>query len=204
MDEKERQSAFLSAVTTEHFVLQTAANAALTEAGSRSSIYIISLSSALIAMGFASQSRTAFFPFVATVLPALFLLGALTLLRLVDLADEHMQCLTGIARIRAWYRLLSPEAAAFFAAETGRWPEARTNPALRLGPLFGFFTTGATMIAFIDAIVAGAGVTLIASKLLGGDRISIPLSLGVAVAAALLAAFYSYQRWRIMSMQPRR
>ena len=57
MDEKERQSMFMSAVTTEHFVLQTAANATLNEAASRASIYAFSLSSALVAMGFGSQSQ---------------------------------------------------------------------------------------------------------------------------------------------------
>jgi len=67
MDEKERRSAFLSALTTEHFVLQTAASATVSESAARASIYILSLSSTLVAMGFASQSREAFFIGVVTV-----------------------------------------------------------------------------------------------------------------------------------------
>ena len=51
----ERQTAFMSALVTEHFVLQTAASATVTEAASRTSLYVFSLSSSLVAMGFVSQ-----------------------------------------------------------------------------------------------------------------------------------------------------
>jgi hypothetical protein len=40
-------------------------------------------------MGFASQSRDAFVPFVATVLPALFVLGMFTVVRLVETGVEN-------------------------------------------------------------------------------------------------------------------
>lgn len=127
MDEKERQSAFMTALTTEHFVLQTAVSAAASEATSRSSVYLLSLSSSLVAMGFASQSRDAFVPFVATVLPALFLLGAFTVVRLVDVNLENMQFLQGIARIRGYYRTLGPEAAEFFAPRTAAGRRSRSR-----------------------------------------------------------------------------
>ena len=126
MDEKDRQSAFLSALTTEHFVLQTAANGTISEAGNRSALYVFSLSSSLVAMGFASRSRDVFVPFAAAVLPCLFLLGMFTVIRLVDITLEYLHCLRGIARIRGYYRALTPEAGMYFAPETGRWPEAPT------------------------------------------------------------------------------
>src|SRR5688500_19087582 len=116
MDEQQSHAAFMSALTTEHFVLQTAANATVSEAAARSSLYVFSLSSSLVAMGFASRSREVFVPFIAIVLPAVFVLGLLTVLRLVDTALENMQYLAGIARIRGYYRTLSPEARVFFAA----------------------------------------------------------------------------------------
>src|SRR5581483_7570302 len=192
MDEKERQSAFMSALVTEHFVLQTAANATVSEAGARASLYIFSLSSSLVAMGFVSRSREVFMPFVATVLPALFLLGVFTVIRLVDNAIENRQCLIGIARIRSYYRTLTPEAAVYFAAREGRWPETLSTPALRLGLL----------VAFVNSIVAGAGVTLLAGDLLGGDRNSLALLLGVTAAVVLMAAFLAYQRWRYRISEP--
>jgi hypothetical protein len=196
MDEKERQTAFMSALVTEHFVLQTAATATDSEMQTRASLYILALSSALVAMGFAAQSREVFVPFVATVLPALFLLGVFTVIRLVDAAMENIQFLTGIARIRGYYRTLTPEATEYFAAEHGRWPETKEEPSLRLGTFIAFVTTVASMVAFVNSIVAGAGVTLLAGELLSGDQPRLALGLGVAAAIALMVAFLVYQRWR--------
>jgi hypothetical protein len=196
MDDKARQAAFISALTTEHFVLQAAASATVSEAAARASLYVFSLSSSLVAMGFVSQSPELFLPFAATVLPALFLLGIFTVVRLVDTGIENQQFLAGIARIRSYYRTLTPEAAVYFSAENGRWPEAHRPSSLRFGPLVAFFTTAASMIAFINSIVAGAGLTLLASNFLFRDQIVFALLLGVASALALMAAFLAFQRWR--------
>jgi len=190
MDEKESRSAFMSALTTEHFVLQTAANATVSEAAARSSLYVVSLSSSLVAMGFASRSREVFVPFIAMVLPGLFLLGVFTVVRLVDTALANMRFLAGIARIRSYYRTLTPEAAVHFASHRARSPDS-----LRLGRLVAFLTTSASMIAFVNSMVAGAGVALLAGDLLGGGT-AVALSLGVATAVVLMAIFLAYQRWR--------
>ena len=130
MDDQPGNGGLLSAMTTEHFVLQTANNATYAEASARSSLYVMALSSALVAMGFLSSREDVFLWFAAAVLPALFLLGLFTVMRLVETALESMHFLNGIARIRAYYRSLGPEAARQFAPERGRWPET-SDPALR-------------------------------------------------------------------------
>jgi hypothetical protein len=196
MDEKQSHSAFMSALTTEHFVLQTAANATVSDAAARSSLYIFSLSSALVALGFASRSQEAFVPFIAIVLPAIVLLGVFTIIRLVDTALENMRCLAGIARIRRYYRTLSPDADVYFAARHGRWPEGHSDPALRLGRLMAFFSTSASMVGVINSVVAGVGIALFAGERLGSDRTALPMLLGMAVAGALIVAFVAYERWR--------
>ncbi len=196
MDDNERRSAFMSALVTEHFVLQTAAAATVSEAGTRASLYVFALSSSLVAMGFASRDREVFLPFVATVLPAVFLLGVFTVVRLVDTGMEYNQCLAGIARIRDYYRTLTPEAAELFAAPGGRYPEVEAPPVLRLGPFVAFITTNASMVAFINSIVAGAGVTLLAGDLLGANQRILALGLGLVAAVAVMVAFLAYQRWR--------
>ena len=56
MDEQQRQSAFMRALTTEHFVLQSAAGVAVSEQASRASVYLVAPSSSLVGLGFASQS----------------------------------------------------------------------------------------------------------------------------------------------------
>ena len=83
MDEQARRTAFMSALVTEHFVLQSVASTTVGEAGSRASLYVFSLSSSLVAMGFTAETD-AFPTLVAAVLPALFVLGWFTVVRLVD------------------------------------------------------------------------------------------------------------------------
>jgi hypothetical protein len=199
MDDKERRLAVASAIATEHFVLQTAMSTTVNEGGSRASIYIFALSSSLVALGFSTQSPEAFLPFVGIVLPALFLLGVFTVLRLVDIAAESMQFHIGIERIRKFYRTFSPQAEVHFAADRGRWPEAQAEPSLWAGPLIAYLTTLASMIAFVNAIVAGAGVTLLAHQLLAWS-ISVALGIGMACAATFLVLFFLYQRYRISEL----
>ena len=200
MDEDAKQSAFISALTTEHFVLQAAATSTISEAAARSSLYVFSLSSALVALGFTAQSPGMFMPFVATVLPALFLLGVFTVIRLVDTALENMQYLAGIARIRAYYRTLTPDAATTFAANTGRWPEDRKPPSQGLGHIVASCGTTAFMIAFVNSIVAGVIATLGTNALLGRDHLAVALSCGGSAAAVLMATFLAYQRWRFSTI----
>jgi hypothetical protein len=196
MDDAQRQAAFMTALTTEHFVLQTAASSTVSEAAARTSLYVFSLSSSLVAMGFTSQSPQTFRLFAAAVLPALFVLGLFTIVRLVDTGLENQQCLKGIARIRGYYRTLTPEAAVYFSAERGRWPEGHATPALWSGTVVAILTTSASMIAFINSMVAGAGVTLLANDLLGAGRTGLAVWIGVIVTLALMALFLVYQGLR--------
>ena len=132
MDEQSQRTALLSALTTEHFVLQSATSTTYSEASARSTLYVMALSSSLVAMGFLSGSAEVLIPFALIVLPTVFLLGIFTVVRLVETGLESMHYLDGIARIRAYYRTLGPDAARHFAPEHGRWPEVE-SPALRLG-----------------------------------------------------------------------
>src|SRR5215831_7466392 len=116
----ERQAAFMSALVTEHFVLQTAASATVTEAASRTSLCVFSLSSSLVALGFVSQFPQTFRLFAAAILPALFVLGVFTTIRLVDTGIENQQFLRRIARIRGYCRTLTRDAAVYFSSESGR------------------------------------------------------------------------------------
>jgi hypothetical protein len=203
MDDSQGQSAFMSALVTEHFVLQTAASATVTESAARTSLYVLALSSALVAIGVSSRSPELFVPFAAVVLAGVFLLGLFTVVRLVDTGLEYLQCLAGIARIRAYYRTLTPEAAQFFSVETGRWPEARSFAPLRFGSAVASLTTAASMIAYINGIVAGAGIVLVAGHLRAGPHVGIPLLLGVATAVFFIAIVLVYQRWRFNNARPR-
>src|ERR1700687_3307381 len=111
-----------------------------------------------------------------------------------------MQYLAGIARIRAYYRTLVPDAAAHFAANTGRWPEDREPPSQRLGHVVASLGTTAVMIAFVNNIVAGVVVTLGINASLGGDHLAVAVGCGGVAAAILMGIFLAYQRYRLNSI----
>jgi hypothetical protein len=196
VDEQYERSALLSALTTEHFVLQTANNSTYSEASSRSTLYVMALSSSLVAIGFVAGSTDLLIPFAAIVLPVVFLLGIFTVVRLVETALESMYCLQGIARIRGYYRALGPEAARYFSPEHGRWPETE-SPALRFGVGLAHFGTTASMIAVINNAVAGAGIAFLLRFLSPATPYWVDGVAGVFGALALTYLFYAYQRWRI-------
>ena len=199
MDDEAKQSALMSALTTEHIVLQTAASSTISEAEGRSSLYILSLSSSLIAIAFMSKSPEMLLPFVAAVLPVLLLLGLFTVIRLIDTSIDNMQYLIGIARIRRYYRTLTPDAGLYFSVETGRWPEAKLAPSQGLGDFMLSFGTTATMIAFINSVVAGVMVTLGIQALMGKSVI-IAVICGVLTAFFLVMTFVKYQNWRFSTV----
>jgi hypothetical protein len=201
MDDRPTDTRLLSAMTTEHFVLQSANGSTYAEASARSSLYVMALSSSLVALGFVSSSTQLFLPFAATILPVLFLLGLFTVVRLVETGLESMQYLRGIARIRAYYRTLGAEAAEQFGPESGRWPEV-ASPALRMGATFAFFGTTASMIAVTNNVVAGVGVAVMVSSMWPQLSVWTCALLGVAVAVVLTWAFYRYQRWRFSEAEP--
>jgi hypothetical protein len=196
MNEQEPPSAFISALTTEHFVLQGALSGNTSEVGTRASLYLFSLSSSLVALGFASRSPELFVPFVAIVLPALFILGVFTVIRLVDSNLEGVLYLNSIARIRQCYRRLGPEAVDQFSPDSGRWPENPNWPPLRMGPFVGFITTTASLVAFLNSIVAAVGVAMLVGGLLRERRPVVASLIGAGVAVVLMALFFVYQKWR--------
>jgi hypothetical protein len=58
------------------------------------------------------------------------------------------------------------------------------------------------MIAFINSVVAGAAVTLLAGHWLTGGQTHFALLLGVAAALLIAAACLAFQRWRYRVSAP--
>jgi len=185
----------INAMTTEHFVMQGCVNNAVSEGGSRANMYLGVLSGALVAMGFATQAEAIFVPFVATVLPAIFVMGIFTVLRLVDISIDSTKALIAISRIHRYYRGLGAEAAEVFDVRMGRWPET-SNTADRLGTLVAYWTSAASMIAAINALVGAAGLTLLLHLALERDLLA-SIFAGAVAAIALLFAFHQLQRMRV-------
>jgi hypothetical protein len=176
MEQQAREQAFISALTTEQFVLQAARSANVGEMTGRGTVYMGAVSSALIAFGFLAQVVTRLDPFVAAVLPAVFLLGEFTFAALLRNTLENLVLLRQMQRIRGYYRTLVPEADQFFgpAAEDERYTAAMATVGLRARPA-GLLFTGAS----VGSLATGAA-----------------LAIGIAAAVMLFGLHLLYQQRR--------
>jgi hypothetical protein len=196
MDQQAREQAFISALTTEHFVLQAARSANVGEMIGRATVYMGTVSSALIAFGFLAQVATRLDPFVAAVLPAVFLLGEFTFFALLRNTMENLVLLRRMQRIRGFYRTLVPEADQFFgpAEEDERFAAAMATVGVRAWHA-GMLFTGASVIAAINSIVGGVGSALLITKM--DHRVdSAALPVGIVVAVVLFGLHLWYQQRR--------
>jgi hypothetical protein len=196
MDQQAREQAFVSALATEHFVLQAARSAIVSEQIGRGSIYMGSVSSALIALGFLAQVVTRLDPFVAALLPALFILGELTFAALVRNTIENLVLLGQMQRIRGYYRGLVPEASQFFdpPQTDAQFQAALGTVGLESSPGQRLFT-GASLVAAINSILGGAGLALLTARVahLGDGTV---VAVGAAVALLLFVLHLLYQQRR--------
>jgi hypothetical protein len=181
-------------LATEHFVLQAARSAIVSEQIGRAIIYMGAVSSALIALGFLAQVVTRLDPFVAALLPALFVLGELTFAVLVRNTTENLVLLGQMQRIRGYYRGLVPEASQFFdpPEADAQFQAALGTVGLQSSPGQRLFT-GASLVAAINSILGGAGLAVLAARVADlGDGAA--LAVGAAVALVLFVLHLLYQQ----------
>jgi len=186
----DRTSAFFNALLTEQFVLQSVRGATVSESGNRASLYMTTLSGALVAFGFLANTDAA--PaYLGVVLPIVFLLGIFTWERLVQTALEDIIALGSIQRIRSYYSTLLPGADYFFPQPTDR---TAANEVLDIGTRATWrnlvFTTSSAVLT-VDCFVGGAGVTLCLRQ--WGLSKPAAILIGILAGLVLLVALASYQ-----------
>jgi hypothetical protein len=185
----------LSALTTEQFNLQTARMGTIAEANGRSTLYLGTLSSAVIALAFVGQTSQlgdSFYLFALTLLPPVFLLGVFSYLRLVQTSIEDMVYAMGSFRIRQYFLRLDPAAVPFFPpTDSQGMTKLERMGVVATGPLQ-MLLTAASMVACINAIVGGVAVALAGRSLL---QASVPVAAvtGAVVAVGLAALCFAYQ-----------
>jgi hypothetical protein len=185
----------LSALTTEQFNLQTARMGTIAEANGRSTLYLGTLSSTVIALAFvgqASQLGDSFYLFALSLLPPVFLLGVFSFLRLVQTSIEDMVYALGSFRIRQYFLGLDPAAVPFFPP-TDPWGMTKLERigVVATGPLQ-MLLTAASMVGCINAIVGGVAAALALRSLLAAS-VSVAAASGALVALGLAALCFGYQ-----------
>jgi hypothetical protein len=182
---------FMSALVTEHFVLQSTSSSTISESGSRVSIYLSALSSGLVAIGFASSSPRALASLAFTVLPTVFVLGWFTVVRLIDTSVANVISLRRMELIRRYYAALAPMAPPYF--------EADSSPTGDHGVRYGrwsFLFTMASMVIVVNSVLGGATVALLCDL---AFKAPLPAAAGIGVAAglAMLALALRYEHRRL-------
>jgi hypothetical protein len=193
-DEPDRQQ-LLSALTTEHFTLQGARSQTVSESGSRATLYVMSVSSTLIALGFLFVSKVGdvFDVFALTVLPTLYLLGLFTFLRLVETAGEDFLYGRAINRIRHYYLELAGEERRLFMLSG--YDDARgvyANMGLRPSRWQISFTA-ASMVAVINSVVGGSAAA-IAVGVITAAPLGVCAPIGGVVAIASIVAMRRHEQ----------
>jgi hypothetical protein len=181
---------FMSALGTEYFVLQSTSSSTISESGSRVSIYLSSLASGLVAIGFASSSPRAFASLAFTVLPTVFILGWFTVVRLIDTSVANIVSLRRMELIRRYYAALAPFAPPYFNADSA----PTGDHGVRYGRL-SFLFTMASMVIVVNCVVGGATVALLCDL---AFKVPLPAAAGIGVAAGLvmlaLSLLYEHRR----------
>jgi len=178
---------FMSALVTEHFVLQGTSSATISESGSRVSIYLSALSSGLVAIGFASSSHRALESLAFTVLPTVFTLGWFTIVRLIDTSVANAVAQRRMDRITDYYASLHPATALFFQTDDRRVQYGRWS----------FFFTMASMVIVVNSVVAGAALALVFALAIRAAA-PVPIVIGIAAGAVLLVFSLRYEHHRVV------
>jgi len=192
-------------MTTEHYALQGVRAATIADASGRASLYLGSVSSALVALAFIGQvSRDstglgeAFYVFGIVLFPSLFFLGLVTFERVLQSAIEDTIAVHGINRIRHYYAEIAPQLEPYFVESThDDVAGAMQNMGASMTWWQSFLDT-AGMIAVINSVIAGVSTGLVASRLAASRSIT-PFVLigGVAFLVSLgLHQRHQVARWR--------
>ena len=191
MAEEKPPPEFVNALGTEYFVLQSTASSTISESGSRVSIYLSSLASGLVALGFSSSSPRAFASLAFTVLPTVFVLGWFTIVRLIDTSVANIISLRRMDLIKQYYAALAPSAPPYFG--TGDLPAAHRG--VQYGR-WSFLFTMASMVIVVNCVVAGATIALLCDL---AFKVPLPAAAGIGVAAGLvlLALSLRYEHRRL-------
>ena len=194
-DKAAREQRVLQFMTTEHFTLQTARAATVAEANGRASLFIGSVSGAVVALAFIGQvsgmSRT-FFLFALVLFPSLIFLGMVTFERVLQTALEDWMYAVEINRIRHYYAEIAPEMKRYLIESTHD-DAPGVLQAIGIKPkTWQFFLTGSGMVGVINSILIGVFAGIVA-HFGGALHIYAAVGIGVTVFAASVFAHHKMQ-----------
>jgi hypothetical protein len=173
----------LQILTTEHWSLLSARSLVYTEAMSRASIFVAALSGAVVALALVAQADdfgSGFVAFALVLLPVVYFLGLVTIVRLGQVNSENALWVQGMNRIRNAYLQIAPELEPYFVASPHDDEEGVLLSSLAMRgslPRMQPFVAIPGVVAVIDSVVAGATAGIAAFALDLGFAGSVALGL---------------------------
>jgi hypothetical protein len=191
-----RRAEFMSALTTEHFTLQGARAGTIAEAGSRSSLYMTTLSSSVVALALVAQVSKAselLGVFALAILPVVFFLGLATYGRLVQCTLEDIIYSRAISRIHRLYCTIDPSNARYFKEPAVDRVELGKG---FIGLRWQQFMPAAEMVATVNSVVGGVFIATL-FELSWPAPMWATIAVGAVSTVAIGAAFLANQgrRW---------
>jgi hypothetical protein len=183
----------VSVVTTEHFALQGARAATISESTGRASMFLSAVSGGLVALGLiatASRVGTAFYAFGLALLPTLAFIGFTTFERLLQSGIEDHGYAQRITYLREFYRDNAPEVARYVQAVPiqERIVTHGLSGSRRQG-----LRTAAGMVAVPTSVLLGAtGALLVA--VVDSHRLVPSLCVGGVIAVISVVGLIEAQR----------
>src|SRR6266567_1728092 len=154
--ERVQDGTFMAALGAEFSMLQGARGATISESSSRSSLYMTTLSGAVVALALVAQAAKfgqTFFIFALAILPVVFFLGVTTYYRLLQSGIEDVVYARAISKIRALYSEIDPAHASFFHASAVDQVGLRQLGLFRLR--WQQFLSAAATVAIVNSVVGG-------------------------------------------------
>jgi hypothetical protein len=191
----------LQILTTEHWSLLAGRSLVYTEAMSRTSIFVAALSGAVVALALVAQADdfgSGFVAFALVLLPVVYFLGFVTIVRLSQVNQENARWVQGMNRIRNAYLQLEPELEPYFV--TSKYDDnagvlRSAVPGIAPVAPFQAFVAAPGVVAVIDSVVAGAAAGIAGMGLDIG--IAWSLVLGGAFLLGSLTFFALWAKARI-------
>jgi hypothetical protein len=185
--------AAVAILTTEHFNLQTARSATISESNGRTSIFLGAVSAGLVALAFAGQtSRTTLLTFGLVLFPVLAFLGLVTFERVLQASIEDTLYLQRINRIRRFYHQAAPGLGGYLGVT------APTDDIVGILALDGYLRSrwqvvlsAVGMVGVINSVLLGTVGGFVAAA--AGGALWIAIMVAVVVFAIAVIAHQRYQ-----------
>jgi hypothetical protein len=197
----------LQILMTEHWSLLSSRSLGYTEAMSRASIFVAALTGSVVALALVGQATDfgdGFIAFALVLLPVVFFLGLVTIVRISQINWEDATWVQGMNRIRNAYLDLAPELERYFVTSKHDDDEGVLISSLavpRVVPHIQGFVAIPGVIAVLDSVIAGATAAIAALGL--GTGTAAAVGVGIACFALTLAGFVAFAVWAVSGMRRR-